>query len=260
MGEAIHHRIPKRDSLHVEKWARAGCGEGPLRRSGLSSTLASMFRFFSFLVAVCLLGCKTPSPVEPVTEQPRGSGSVTNRSSTGELQTRNLPDLPRTFRRVFTNHNEMYRYYTNSQLDRLVEQPPALPGKGPIPLLVAPRVAISNWMTKAHVVQPKPLTNELGHVVLTRLTVTPNNGGPTFVASLEGEARPTVQADANVAVVIIPVNFTNYIIEASERMGGDTNWRVMSSGVVFNTNGHIVFIDVHGGTKPHQFFKQQPAP
>lgn len=199
------------------------------------------------LILFLLAGCKSPAPVEPVTEQPR--------------EPRPAPVAP----------TPRYLFYTNSQQDELVghdsvtrfRSPPVVPGRSPFPMTVFPNTSVSNWMTKAMGVQPKPLpalkTNELGHIVLTRLTVTPNNGGPTFVASLEGEARPTVQADANVAVVIIPVNFTNYIIEASERMGGDTNWRVMSSGVVFNTNGHVVFIDVHGGTKPQQFFMQRPG-
>lgn len=210
-----------------------------------NAMLALLWTLYAIVVAICIVGCKSPAPVEPVTEQPR--------------EPRPTPVAP----------HSAYVPYTNSQQDRLVERheligPPVVPGRGPFPLIL-PQPSVSNWLTpKTMIVQPKPFpalkTNELGHVVLTRLTVTPNNGGPTFVASLEGEARPTVQADANVAVVIIPVNFTNYIIEASERMGGDTNWRVMSSGVVFNTNGHVVFIDVHGGTKPHQFFKQQPAP
>lgn len=199
------------------------------------------------LILLLLAGCKSPppdrdyAPVEPVTEQPR--------------EPRPAPVAP----------HSAYVPYTNSQQDALVEysgivRPPALPGKGPIPVYKSPP-AISNWMTKAMAVQPKPMgTNQIpGSTILTKITTT-DSDGKQFTAELTLEGNSRVQATDKMAVVIFSINTENWIVESCTNLL-DGKWYPMASGTGGNTNnGALVIVDLKEDSAPIKFYRQKAVP
>lgn len=202
-----------------------------------NATLALLWTLYAIVVAICIVGCKSPkpAPVEPVTEQPR--------------EPRPTPVAP----------PGTSVPYTNSQQDALVEysgsaRPPALPGKGPIPVYKSPP-AISNWLTKAIGVQPKPMTNQIpGSTILTKITTT-DDQGKQFTAELELNGNQTIRAGAKMAVVIFALAHTNYSVQVCTNLT-DGRWTDFSSGVSRDTNGAVVIVDLHEGTSPLKFYRQ----
>lgn len=186
------------------------------------------------LILFLLTGCKSPAPVEPVTEQPR--------------EARPAPTTP----------PQVYRYYTNAADDRLVEGPPVVPNHGPFPMHVVPRVAVSNWLTpKAMAIQPKPFPNTnfpYGNVMLSRISTT-DEKGKVFSAELVMHGNQSIQANDKVAVIIFALAHTNYTVEFSTNLT-EGRWAPFSSGVSQSPDGAIVIVDLHEGTSPLKFYRQ----
>lgn len=198
------------------------------------------------LILFLLAGCKSPppdrdyAPIEPVTEQPR--------------EPRPAPVAP----------HSAYVPYTNSQQDRLVERheligPPVVPGRGPFPLIV-PQPAVSNWMTKAMEVQPKPMgTNQIkGSTILTKITTT-DKDGKKFTAELTLIGDQTIHANDKMSLVMFAIYQTNFVVEFCTNLT-DGIWHPMSSGAGQNTNSALAIFDLHEGTKPVNFYRRKPAP
>lgn len=191
------------------------------------------------LILFLLIGCKSPAPVEPITEQPRDARPA-----------------PTPFVPMGT-----YSPYVNSQHDELIKNimgPPVLPGRGPFPMHVIPNPpAVSNWMTKA--VQPKPMTNQIpGSFILTKITTT-DKDGKQFTAELSLEGNSRVQATDKMAVVIFSINTPSYTIEVCTNLL-DGKWYPMASGTGGNTNnGALVIVDLKEDSAPIKFYRQKPG-
>lgn len=219
-----------------------------------------------------LAGCKSPAPVEPVTEQPREARPVLLNVHTNTLT--NIHWGTNIYI-VLTNGVSLlnipqdrvtvampYAFYTNAEQDALVEQqalgPPVLPGRGPFPLHVVPNTpAVSNWMTKA--ILPKPMTNQIpGSTILSRITTTGSDGKP-FTAELTLEGNQTIQANDRMAVVIFSINTPSYTIEVCTNLL-DGKWYPMASGTGGNTNnGALVIVDLKEDSAPIKFYRQKPG-
>lgn len=212
------------------------------------------------LCAAIVLGCKSPPPDRNYATVETTQITATN-ATTGSLVITNYPLKNWGPRPAPVAPPQAYRFHTNSQQDRLVEhdimRPPALPGMGPIPVYKSPP-SISNWMTKAMVVQPKPMgTNQIpGSTILTKITTTGSDGKP-FTAELTLEGNQTIQANDRMAVVIFSINTTNWIIESCTNLL-DGKWYPMASGTGGNTNnGALILVDLKEDSAPIKFYLQK---
>lgn len=191
------------------------------------------------IVALLLAGCASKPPTQPT---PVKNDYI-----------RPITEQPHT------------QFYTNHAKDRLLEDrilgPPALPRHGPFPLHVVPNTpAVSNWMTKAMAIEPKPMTNQIpGSTILTKITTT-DKDGKQFTAELTLEGNSRVQATDKMAVVIFSINTTNWIIESCTNLL-DGKWYPMASGTGGNTNnGALVIVDLKEDSAPIKFYRQRASP
>jgi hypothetical protein len=112
------------------------------------------------------------------------------------------------------------------------------------------------------------------YVVLSRITI--GDGGTNenfssnrvqkkFVAELQAHPYPAIQANENAAVVIFNVRYGPYVIEVATNLTGIsnsvdvpfTNWQQVAGGTNWDTNASIIIVDLHGGQRPQQFWRQR---
>lgn len=129
-------------------------------------------------------------------------------------------------------------------------EPPPWPPTPPEPEPPAARTTRS--APRATLATLEATTNAPDYVVLSKIEIL--DGTNKFSAELKGFKHPHVQADATSAVLIFPMRFTNYVLHATTNFGGFTNGQQIAAGQALGTNTALVWIDMHGGTKPMQFF------